>query len=341
MPRLLLNFGSPEQCELPLRPGTQSLGRDIVNDISIDHESISDAHCQIVVENDLVLVKDLGSATGTFIDAQPIQEGVLASGQTLRVGSVELVLDTDTPADLIEATTAPELQPATNDPPIPPPLPMPEPPQGAVVCKNHRKAAPRYECRQCGGLFCELCVTTRRVEGAQRKFCRECGGECDWLNAAVAFQPAEEKTFFELLPRAFRYPFQGDGWILMGTGTLFVMFMGFIFWQRRILLWPLWNGRGNHRRHFRIRLPVRVSDENHRGDGAGKRPDARLAGFHRHGRRGAAVLSCAGRAGGLLSAGFDCPDRVQRPGLGPRIVRDHLRLGRLLSADVFPCHLDV
>jgi hypothetical protein len=95
-----------------------------------------------------------------------------------------------------------------------------------VRCHNHRKAQAKMQCQQCGRLFCDLCVSTKRERGAQRKFCRDCGGECDWLSALALQPPKDERTFYELLPAAFKYPFQGDGWILMMLGTLFYLFVG-------------------------------------------------------------------------------------------------------------------
>src|SRR5260370_24897345 len=101
MSRLLANLGTPDQWEIPLVPGAYLLGRGADNHFSIDHPSISHAHCEVVMTEDgLVTVKDLGSANGTFIDLAPVQECQLRSGQTLRLGEVELLYDADTPDDL-------------------------------------------------------------------------------------------------------------------------------------------------------------------------------------------------------------------------------------------------
>jgi len=47
--------------------------------------------------NDIV-IKDLGSTNGTFINNQKIDESVLKPGQTLKLGNVELRLDTGAPS---------------------------------------------------------------------------------------------------------------------------------------------------------------------------------------------------------------------------------------------------
>ncbi|MDB6110857.1 MAG: domain containing protein [Pedosphaera sp.] len=227
MPRLILNLGTPQECQIELAPGSTRLGRSPDNDFSIEHGSISASHCQITVDDGSVRVLDLGSTNGTFIDSNPTQEGLLRSGQTLKLGDIELLFDGDTPEELIAAAAMPAPAPAPI--PIPPPIPEAPPlPDGPLVCSNHRKSEARFQCKGCRTLFCSLCVTTRRADGAQRKFCRTCGAECEWLSAALLYRPVEEKSFRELLPQAFKYPFQGDGWVLMVTGTIFYMFVDFV-----------------------------------------------------------------------------------------------------------------
>src|SRR5438309_612001 len=101
MPRLILNLGTPQECQIEIEPGSTSLGRSQENDFSIDHASISTNHCQVTLDNGSVWVRDLGSTNGTFIDSSPIQMARLRSGQTLKLGDVELLFDGDTPAELL------------------------------------------------------------------------------------------------------------------------------------------------------------------------------------------------------------------------------------------------
>ena len=54
---------------------------------------ISESHCEVLVENDFVFVRDLKSSNGTFIDGDVIRESALYSGQALQIGLVEMVLD--------------------------------------------------------------------------------------------------------------------------------------------------------------------------------------------------------------------------------------------------------
>lgn len=75
--------------------GTKTtIGRLAENTVSIDDGSISLNHCEIFQRNGEVLVKDLGSTNGTFIDDERIVEGPLKAGQKFRVGSVEFEVET-------------------------------------------------------------------------------------------------------------------------------------------------------------------------------------------------------------------------------------------------------
>src|SRR2546422_3297060 len=73
--------------------GVNRIGRNPANDIFLDDTTVSGRHCEIVVLNKDVFVRDLDSANGTFIDGQSIKEAALLPGQTLHVGSVEVVLE--------------------------------------------------------------------------------------------------------------------------------------------------------------------------------------------------------------------------------------------------------
>ena len=128
MPRLIVSIGSPSQWEAALKPGVNSIGRNPDNDIEIADDKVSGSHCQIVVEGDRVLLRDLGSTNGTFVNRARIEEAVLKSGQTFHLGSVAMLFDADPPGSpfFLEPVPAPILAPvAPADVPGPavPPAP--------------------------------------------------------------------------------------------------------------------------------------------------------------------------------------------------------------------------
>ncbi len=76
-----------------LRPGTQTLGRDTLCDIRLDDHAVSRRHAEVVVEGDSVLVRDLGSLNGTFVNGKQIEgEIILEPGGKLRIGHAEMTL---------------------------------------------------------------------------------------------------------------------------------------------------------------------------------------------------------------------------------------------------------
>jgi pSer/pThr/pTyr-binding forkhead associated (FHA) protein len=78
-------------CELTNERTT--IGRLDDNLFPIPEPSVSSHHCEVTLRGTEVLIKDLNSTNGTFINGEPIKEGVLKSGQTLRLGQVELRLE--------------------------------------------------------------------------------------------------------------------------------------------------------------------------------------------------------------------------------------------------------
>ena len=73
-----------------------TIGRIEDNAFQIAEQSISSHHCEVLLRGNDVVIKDLDSTNGTFINDEKITEGVLKPGQILRLGQVELRLETGT-----------------------------------------------------------------------------------------------------------------------------------------------------------------------------------------------------------------------------------------------------
>jgi pSer/pThr/pTyr-binding forkhead associated (FHA) protein len=70
-----------------------TIGRVEDNLFQIAEASVSSHHCEVHLRGDEVLIRDLNSTNGTFINNEKITESVLKAGQTLRLGNVELKLE--------------------------------------------------------------------------------------------------------------------------------------------------------------------------------------------------------------------------------------------------------
>jgi pSer/pThr/pTyr-binding forkhead associated (FHA) protein len=75
-----------------------TIGRVEDNTFQIAEPSVSSHHCEVELRGKEVVVRDLNSTNGTYINGEKITEKVIQPGQILRLGQVELRLDTDTPA---------------------------------------------------------------------------------------------------------------------------------------------------------------------------------------------------------------------------------------------------
>ena len=81
-----------------LKADKTTIGRVEDNSFQIPEPSVSSHHCEVLLRDKEVVVKDLNSTNGTFINGEKISESVLKGGQILRLGQVEMRLETDAPA---------------------------------------------------------------------------------------------------------------------------------------------------------------------------------------------------------------------------------------------------
>jgi CheY-like chemotaxis protein len=73
-----------------LSEGWTTIGRADGNGFKLADTSVSGQHCEVRLQRDELLVRDLCSTNGTFFQGRRITETVLKAGQTLRVGEVVL-----------------------------------------------------------------------------------------------------------------------------------------------------------------------------------------------------------------------------------------------------------
>lgn len=168
MPKIVIKIEGRILRDFELKQGLNLLGRTMECDCCLDHPSISGCHCELLLENGSILVRDLGSTNGTYLDGRRIQESVFLNGQTLRIGAFEIGLD------------GPPVNIAVN----PLPLPEQEPvatvmPDGKPCCLNHPGVEAALVCQQCDRYYCQRCVRYLRLVGKPvRTFCPACSGVC-------------------------------------------------------------------------------------------------------------------------------------------------------------------
>ena len=82
-------------CEL--KADKTTVGRLEDNAFQISEPSVSSHHCELTQRGTELLVKDLNSTNGTFINGEKVSETVLKPGQVLRLGQIEMRLEPDAP----------------------------------------------------------------------------------------------------------------------------------------------------------------------------------------------------------------------------------------------------
>ncbi|MGD0252188.1 MAG: FHA domain-containing protein [Verrucomicrobiota bacterium] len=100
-----------------LKVDRTTIGRVEDNLFQIAEPSVSSHHCEVLLRGNDVVIKDLDSTNGTFINGEKIAERVLQPGQTLRLGNVELRLDTGAPPAAGTPVSAPASAPAPTGAP--------------------------------------------------------------------------------------------------------------------------------------------------------------------------------------------------------------------------------
>ena len=76
-----------------------TIGRVEDNTFQIAEPSVSSHHCEILLRGTDVVVHDLNSTNGTFVNGDKVSSDiVLKPNQILRLGQIEMRLETDTPA---------------------------------------------------------------------------------------------------------------------------------------------------------------------------------------------------------------------------------------------------
>ncbi|MBW2734555.1 MAG: diguanylate cyclase [Deltaproteobacteria bacterium] len=62
------------------------IGRSSKSDIQIDQESVSRNHCKLINTGKSIILRDLGSTNGTYVNDEPIDEYVARDGDLIKIG---------------------------------------------------------------------------------------------------------------------------------------------------------------------------------------------------------------------------------------------------------------
>jgi hypothetical protein len=183
--KLIVMPGTPNEWFYQLKEGQNSLGRGDGNDIQLIFPGISKKHCVLLYKENSLLVRDMGSTNGTYINNHRITEAVLHPGQVLMTGSITMQLD------------APPCEISV------PPLPAPDVPvqtyqeDGRPNCIHHPGTLAALMCVTCECYYCDECVSRiQLVGGKSLQLCRTCGNRCQTADVQ-SNNDSRERTFYE------------------------------------------------------------------------------------------------------------------------------------------------
>jgi len=227
-----------------LEEGQLKVGRSRDNNIRLAHKSVSRHHAIITEEPDgRLLIKDLASTYGSYINEDKITEGYAEDGDIIRLGRIRLAYQTSLdpvppgarPLAVTEREKEEEQQRQAEETAQSPAAPAPiETPDRSTVssslikpCDRHPENNVSLICPKCHLKFCTECVKPIEVSGMQRQLCPYCKEPCHSIErhqAALARQRTNDRqTFFHTLPGAFKYPFTAEGiWLLLIGTVLYV-----------------------------------------------------------------------------------------------------------------------
>jgi pSer/pThr/pTyr-binding forkhead associated (FHA) protein len=100
MGRLLLKFDAALLKEVPLGSRPVTIGRAPDNDVTIDNLAMSNYHARVYNEAGCLVIEDLSSLNGTFVNELRVERATLRDGDTIQVGKHILCVDTQHDAAL-------------------------------------------------------------------------------------------------------------------------------------------------------------------------------------------------------------------------------------------------
>jgi pSer/pThr/pTyr-binding forkhead associated (FHA) protein len=92
---LVMLRGDGERRSFSIVRDVTVIGRREDCDFRIPLGDISRKHCRLVKQNGVLMIQDLGSSNGTFINNKRIQEAELSPGDSLQLGGVSFVVQID------------------------------------------------------------------------------------------------------------------------------------------------------------------------------------------------------------------------------------------------------
>jgi len=114
MPKMIVSIDEVVIKEVQLTKERTTLGRRPYNDIVIDNLAVSGEHAVIQMAGSDVVIEDLNSTKGTYVNGKAVKKQVLTSGDFIEVGKYKIKFIGDSAANNFDKTMVYRAQPAPS-----------------------------------------------------------------------------------------------------------------------------------------------------------------------------------------------------------------------------------
>ncbi|MES2952916.1 MAG: FHA domain-containing protein [Pseudomonadota bacterium] len=119
MPKMIVSIDEVVIKEVQLTKDKTTLGRRPYNDIVIDNLAVSGEHAVLQMSGGDVLLEDLNSTNGTYLNGKAVKKQQLQNGDSIEIGKYKIKFVGDGVADNFDKTMVVKARPAGSPPPLP------------------------------------------------------------------------------------------------------------------------------------------------------------------------------------------------------------------------------
>jgi pSer/pThr/pTyr-binding forkhead associated (FHA) protein len=112
MPKMIVSIDEVVIKEVQLTKDRTTLGRRPYNDIVIDNLAVSGEHAVIHMSGAEVVLEDLNSTNGSYVNGKSVKKQALQNGDAIEVGKYKIKFVGDSAADNFDKTMVVKAQPA-------------------------------------------------------------------------------------------------------------------------------------------------------------------------------------------------------------------------------------
>lgn len=190
MAKLIIKSKGIATAVLELRPGSNSVGRSERCNFQLLHPTVSNTHCELILSDAALTLRDCGSKNGTRLDGDVVEEVPLRVGHVIHLGEVELVV----------VSTKLAVNKILYDRSRGKPLVVLE--DGYMICPTHNDARATYCCANCGEVMCPACIhRLARRGGLPHLLCPSCSKEVELIDQSRSVPPVMSPDGATICPR--------------------------------------------------------------------------------------------------------------------------------------------